>query len=53
MQKLIKSTLTSPTGNAGATSFPPFGDIFVYSETSQNNSGNANVFVRFERTDNI
>ena len=48
-----KSTKTiSPTGYSGATSLPPIGNSFRYIETSSNNHGN-NVFVSFERTDNI
>ena len=43
----------SPTGHSGATSLPPIVDSFTYTETSQNNSGSENIFVSFERTDNI
>ena len=53
IQNFIKSTKSnSPTGNSGITSFPPFGDSFMYIETSSNNNGN-NVFASFERTDII
>ena len=49
----IKSTKTnSPTGYSGAISLPPIGNSFMYIETSSNNHCN-NVFVSFERTDNI
>ena len=49
----IKSTKTnSPTGFSGAESLPPFGNSFMYIETSSNNHGN-NVFVSWERTDII
>ena len=44
-QNLVKSTKTnSPTGYSGATSLPPIGDSFMYTETSSNNRGN-NVFL--------
>ena len=52
----IKSTKTnSPTGNSGATSWPPIGNAFVVVETTHNNyiKSNDNVFVSFERTDII
>ena len=53
IQNFIKSTKTnSPTGYSGATSLPPIGDSFMYIETSSNNRGN-NVFISFERIDNI
>ena len=53
IQNFIKSTKTnSPTGNSGATSLPPIGNIFMYIETSSNNTGD-NVFASFERTDII
>ena len=53
MQNFIKSTKTnSPTGNSGATNLPPIDNAFVYFETSGGNNG-INVFVSFERTDNI
>ena len=53
IQNFIKSAKTnSPTGNSGATSLPAIGNSFVYFETSSNILGN-NVFVRFERADNI
>ena len=49
----IKSTKTnSPNSFSGAMSLPPIGDSFMYIETSSKNRGN-NVFVSFERTDNI
>ena len=52
-QNFIKSTKTnSPTGDSGATSLPPIGSAFMYTETSSNNNGN-NVFYSFERTDII
>ena len=54
IQNFIKSTITnSPTSNTGATSLPPIGNSFIYIETSGNNSGSSNVFVSWERTDNI
>ena len=50
----IKSTkTTSPTGSCGATTLPPIGDSFIYTETSGNNSGNDNIYVSWERTDII
>ena len=50
MQIFIRSTKTnSPTGYSGAESLPPFGNSFMYIETSSNNHGK-NVFVSFERT---
>ena len=50
IQNCMKSTKTScPTGYSGATSLPPIGKSFMYTETSSNNHGN-NVFVSFERT---
>ena len=53
IQSFIKSTKTnSPTSDSGATSLPPIGDAFMYIETSSNGHGD-NVFVSFERTDNI
>ena len=49
----IKSTKTnSPTGDSGATYLSPIGTAFMYIETSSNNHG-SNVFVSWERTDNI
>ena len=49
----MKSTKTkSPTGYSGATNLSPLGNSFMYTETSSNNHGN-NVFVSWERTDNI
>ena len=48
----IKSTKTnSPTGHSGATSLPPIGNSFMYTETSSKNHGHERVFVTFERTD--
>ena len=48
-----KSTKTnSSTSYSGATSLPPIGNSFIYSETSSNIHVN-NVFASFERTDNI
>ena len=53
MQNFINSTKSnSPTGGSGATSLPPFGDAFIYIETSSNSHGNY-VFVSIERTDII
>ena len=50
----IKSTKTnSPTGYSGATSLPPIGNSFMYSETSSNNHGHERVFVSWERNDII
>ena len=49
----IKSTKTnSSTGDSGATILPPTGDSFMYIEISSNNQG-SNVFVSWDRTDNI
>ena len=49
-----KSTITNPpTPDTGATSLPPIGNSFMYTETSANNYGNERVFVSFERTDII
>ena len=49
----IKSTKTnSPSSYSGATSRPPIGNAFMYIETTSNNHG-SNVFVSWERTDNI
>ena len=46
----IKSTkMNSSTGHSGATSLPPIGDSFMYTETSSSNNGNG-AFVSFERT---
>ena len=51
IQNFMKSTQTgSLTGYSGATSLPPVGNSFLYTETSSNNHGN-NVFISFERTD--
>ena len=51
--KSYKSTKTiSLTVDSGSTSLSPIGNSFMYIETSSNNNGN-NVFVSFERTDNI
>ena len=53
IQNSIKSTKTnSPTEDSGATSLPPIGIAFMYTETSSHNNGN-NAFVSFERTDAI
>ena len=53
IQNFIKSTKTnSPTGYSGAESLHPIDDAFMYIETSSNNHRN-NVFVIWERTDNI
>ena len=50
----IKSTIThSPTGRSGATSLPPIGSSFMYTETSSRNHGSNKIFVSFERTENI
>ena len=50
----IKSTIkNSPTGRSGATSIPPLGNSFMYTETSSDDHGSDNVFVSFERTDTI
>ena len=54
--EFIKSTKTnSPTGDSGAISIPPIGNSSMYIETSSNNhnTSNDNVFVSFERIDNI
>ena len=49
----VRSTKTnSPTGYSGATSLPLIGNSFMCIETSSNIPG-INVFVSFERTDNI
>ena len=49
-QNFIKSTKNnSPTGDSGATGFPPFDNVFMYIETSSNNQSK-NVFVSIERT---
>ena len=53
ISNFIKTTRTnSPTSQSGATSLPPIGTSFMYTETSGDNNGN-NVFVSFERTDII
>ena len=53
IQNFLKSTKTnSANGFSGATSLPHHGNSFIYIETSSNNHG-YNVFVSFERTDNI
>ena len=45
----IKSTRShSPAGVSGATSTPPIGNAFMYSETSGNNSGNENILYRLK-----
>ena len=49
----IKSTkANSPNGDSGATSLPPIGNAFMYTERSSGNHGNI-VFCSFERTDII
>ena len=54
IQNFIKSTKSSsPTGNSGATSLPPIGTAFMFIETSSNKYGSNDVFVSWERTDNI
>ena len=54
IQNFIRSTKTnSPTNDSGATNIPPIGDIFMYIESTSNNHGSHNVFVRWERTDII
>ena len=53
ISNFIKSTKTnSPSSYSGATSVPPIGNSFMYSETSSNKHG-PNVFVSWERTDII
>ena len=53
IQNFIKSTKTiSPLSHSGATALPPIEDAFMYIETSSNNHGK-NVFVSFEKIDNI
>ena len=53
IQNFILSTRTSSlTASSEATSLAPFGDSFIYIETSANNHG-PNVYCSFERTDNI
>ena len=53
IQNFNKSTkANSPTGYSGATSLPPISNALMYIETLSKNHGN-NVFVSFERTDNI
>ena len=53
ISNFIKSTKTSsPTGYSGATNLPPIGNSLMFTETSSNNHGN-NIFVTFERTDNM
>ena len=50
----IRATKTvSPTSQSGATVLPPFGNAFIYIETSSNNHGHERVFVSWERTDII
>ena len=47
----IKSTqTTSPSSYSGAASFPPFGDVFLYMETSGGNHGYNHKFVSLKRT---
>ena len=54
IENLIKSTKTnSPTGDSGATNFPPIGSAFMYIETSSSNHGHNMVFVSWLRTDFI
>ena len=54
IQNFITSTKSSsPTGNSGATSLPPIGTAFMFIETSSNKYGSNDVFVSWERTDNI
>ena len=49
----VRATKTnSPTGDLGATSLLHIGNFFMYIETYGGNHGN-NIFVNFERTDNI
>ena len=49
----IRPTKTnSPTGDSGATSLPPIGSAFMFTETTSNNHG-SKVFVSWERTDII
>ena len=46
-QHVIKSTKTScPSGHSGIIGLPPFGNSFMYIETSPGNNGNG-VFVTF------
>ena len=53
LSNFVKATKTnSPTSHSGATSLPPIGTAFMYTETSSNNHG-SNVFVSWERTDII
>ena len=50
----IKSTKTnSPKSESGATSIPQRGNSFMHIESSSNNYGSDNLFVRFERCDII
>ena len=47
----MKSTRTSSSSvESGSTNLTPIGNAFLYIETSQNSSGDANVFVNFETT---
>ena len=51
VSNFLRSTKTnSPTPDSGSTTLPPFGNAFMYLETSSNNKGR-NVFVFFDRTD--
>ena len=51
--KFLKSTImNSPENFSGGTSLPPIGKSFMYIETSSDSHG-TNVFVSFERTDNV
>ena len=53
IQNFIKSTKTNnPTSYSGAANLPPISDSLMNIESSSKNHGN-NVFVGFERTDNI
>ena len=54
IQNFVRSTkINSPTGQSGAESLAPIGTAFMYIETSGSNSGNENLSVSWERTDNI
>ena len=49
----LKSTRTSSsTADSGASSLPPIGNSFMFTESSSNNNGN-NTYVTWERTDKI
>ena len=47
------SKSSSPKGLSRATTFPPSGNSFIYTETNQNESDSENIFNSFERTDII